>query len=66
MYGTRAVLFARAKAVRDSFHFSIHTGAPHMGKGDVRTRRGKINRGTFGNARRRKKEGKPADGSRTP
>ena len=30
-----------------------------MGKGDVRTRRGKINRGTFGNARRRKQPPKP-------
>ena len=35
-----------------------------MGKGDVRTRRGKINRGTFGNARRRKKERKPAGSGR--
>ena len=34
-----------------------------MGKGDVRTRRGKINRGTFGNSRRRKKARK-ADASR--
>ena len=33
-----------------------------MGKGDVRTRRGKINRGTFGNARRRKKA--PKEGRR--
>ncbi|MYE24419.1 MAG: 30S ribosomal protein THX [Gammaproteobacteria bacterium] len=37
-----------------------------MGKGDVRTRRGKINRGTFGNARRRKKERKRAEVSRAP
>ncbi|MYB38041.1 MAG: 30S ribosomal protein THX, partial [Gammaproteobacteria bacterium] len=29
-----------------------------MGEGDVRTRRGKINRGTFGNARPRKRERK--------
>lgn len=27
-----------------------------MGKGDIRTRRGKIVRGTFGNTRRRKKK----------
>ena len=27
-----------------------------MGKGDIRTRRGKIVRGTFGNKRRRKKK----------
>lgn len=27
-----------------------------MGKGDTRTRRGKIVRGTFGNTRRRKKK----------
>ena len=27
-----------------------------MGKGDIRTKRGKIHRGTFGNARRRKKK----------
>ncbi len=30
-----------------------------MGKGDIRTRRGKINRGTYG-VRRRKKAKKPA------
>ena len=65
VHGTWAVLFACAKALRDSFRFSIHMGAPHMGKGDVRTRRGKINRGTFGNARRRKKERKLGDGGRT-
>ena len=29
-----------------------------MGKGDIRTRRGKINRGTYG-ARRRRKSRKP-------
>ncbi len=29
-----------------------------MGKGDIRTRRGKIVRGTFGNTRRRKKKQK--------
>ena len=28
-----------------------------MGKGDIRTRRGKIARGTFGKARPRKKQG---------
>ncbi|MFP7754044.1 30S ribosomal protein THX [Thermodesulfobacteriota bacterium B35] len=27
-----------------------------MGKGDLRTKRGKINRGTFGNSRPRKKK----------
>ncbi len=27
-----------------------------MGKGDIRTRRGKIVRGTFGNTRRRRKK----------
>ena len=30
-----------------------------MGKGDLRTRRGKINRGTFGNSRRRQNNKKP-------
>ncbi len=40
-----------------------------MGKGDIRTKRGKIRRGTYGNARRRKKKKKkkreagPASGS---
>ncbi len=28
-----------------------------MGKGDLRTKRGKIRRGTFGNSRPRKKKG---------
>lgn len=32
-----------------------------MGKGDMRTRRGKIVRGTFGNTRRRKKRRKDGD-----
>lgn len=27
-----------------------------MGKGDIRTKRGKIHRGTYGNARRKKKK----------
>jgi 30S ribosomal protein S31 len=31
-----------------------------MGKGDRRTRRGKIYRGTYGNSRLRKKRKKPA------
>ena len=34
-----------------------------MGKGDIRTRRGKINRGTYG-VRRRKKARKPAGDAR--
>lgn len=34
--------------------YSTQTEANSMGKGDIRTRRGKITRGTFG-ARRRKK-----------
>ena len=29
-----------------------------MGKGDMRTRRGKIRRGTYGNARRKKRKKK--------
>ncbi len=33
-----------------------------MGKGDKRTRRGKIIRGTFGNSRRRKKASKNKGG----
>lgn len=33
-----------------------------MGKGDKRTRRGKIIRGTFGNSRRRKKANKGQQG----
>lgn len=32
-----------------------------MGKGDTRTRRGKIVRGTFGNTRRRKKKQSEGD-----
>ena len=35
-----------------------------MGKGDIRSRRGKIIRGTFGNARRRKKK-RPAEERKT-
>jgi len=35
-----------------------------MGKGDIRTRRGKITRGTFGNARRRKNKKKQDDKQR--
>ena len=37
-----------------------------MGKGDIRTRRGKINRGTYGVRRRKKakKPGKSAGGRR--
>jgi 30S ribosomal protein S31 len=31
----------------------------HMGKGDIRTKRGKILRGTYGKTRRKKKKGKP-------
>ncbi|MCE2424669.1 MAG: 30S ribosomal protein THX [Pseudomonadales bacterium] len=34
---------------------SSHEGM-YMGKGDVRTRRGKIVRGTFGSRRRRKRK----------
>lgn len=30
-----------------------------MGKGDIRSRRGKIVRGTFGNTRRRKRKPEP-------
>jgi ribosomal small subunit protein bTHX len=33
-----------------------------MGKGDLRTKRGKIYRGTYGNTRRKKKQGKKARG----
>ncbi len=32
-----------------------------MGKGDLRTKRGKIHRGTYGNTRRKKKRRKAAD-----
>ena len=32
-----------------------------MGKGDIRSRRGKIVRGTFGNTRRRKKKQSEGD-----
>lgn len=35
-----------------------------MGKGDIRTQRGKIVRGTFGNTRRRKKKHKPEDANK--
>ncbi len=35
-----------------------------MGKGDIRTQRGKIVRGTFGNTRRRKKKRKPEDANK--
>jgi 30S ribosomal protein S31 len=31
-----------------------------MGKGDLRTKRGKINRGTYGKTRPKKKKTKPA------
>ena len=35
-----------------------------MGKGDLRTRRGKIYRGTYGNARRKKKKKKAPDAAK--
>ena len=35
-----------------------------MGKGDRRTRRGKIYRGTYGNARRKKKKKKAPDAAK--
>ena len=37
-----------------------------MGKGDIRSSRGKIFRGTYGNSRRRKRLKAKAKGSRTP
>ena len=36
-----------------------------MGKGDIRTRRGKIVRGTFGKTRRRKKRADDKDGNKS-
>ena len=36
-----------------------------MGKGDIRTRRGKIVRGTFGKTRRRKKRTDGKDGGKS-
>jgi 30S ribosomal protein S31 len=35
-----------------------------MGKGDLRTRRGKIYRGTYGNARRKKKKKKASEAAK--
>lgn len=35
-----------------------------MGKGDIRTKRGKIARGTFGSKRRKKKRNKDRGGER--
>jgi len=37
-----------------------------MGKGDTRTRRGKIFRGTYGNARRKKRKKKPPETTKAP
>jgi len=37
-----------------AFYYSFHIG-DHMGKGDMRSKRGKIHRGTYGNTRLRKK-----------
>ena len=35
-----------------------------MGKGDLRTRRGKIYRGTYGNARRKKRKKKATEAAK--
>ena len=35
-----------------------------MGKGDIRTKRGKIFRGTYGNRRRKKRRKKQADAAK--
>lgn len=35
-----------------------------MGKGDIRTKRGKIYRGTYGNRRRKKRRKKQADAAK--
>jgi ribosomal small subunit protein bTHX len=35
-----------------------------MGKGDIRTKRGKIFRGTYGNRRRKKRRKKAADAAK--
>ena len=37
-----------------------------MGKGDSRTRRGKIFRGTYGNARRKKRKKKAPETTKAP
>ena len=37
-----------------------------MGKGDIRTKRGKIFRGTYGNRRRKKRRKKAPDATKPP